>query len=161
MGLLPRFARPEANRHHRQIASSGPAWGQRTDILIVVIGMVLTARFVAPFFIYFFFFVPFFSTYQYLLYLVCHRSFLCCLFSCCFYILPGLFPFGCIRLTVSHSGLILSKNFPYGRASGPSVTNGPQAGNITHLPFPPCISISSPPLISNSLTLLKIDSSYW
>ena len=43
------FARPEANRHHRQIASSGPAWGQRTDILIVVIGMVLTARFVAPF----------------------------------------------------------------------------------------------------------------
>ena len=46
MGLPPMFARPEA-RHQRQIASTGPAWGQRTDILIVVNGMVLTARYVA------------------------------------------------------------------------------------------------------------------
>ena len=49
MGLPPMFARPEA-RHQRQIASTGPAWGQWTDMLIVATGMVLTARYVALFF---------------------------------------------------------------------------------------------------------------
>ena len=52
MGLPPMFARPET-RHQRQIASTRPAWGQWTDILIVANGMVLTARYVALFLFFF------------------------------------------------------------------------------------------------------------
>ena len=112
MGLPPMFARPEA-RHQRQIASIRPAWGQWTDILIVAIGMVLTARYVAPFSFLFswsilfllFLLLPILAvsglppviTVLFFWLLTLHRSF--SIFS------------GRIQLMVSHSWLIISTSF--------------------------------------------------
>ena len=159
MGLLPMFARPEANRHQRQIASTGPAWGQRTDILIVVNGMVLSARYVALFFYLSFLLIwSILFLLSFLLPILAVSGmppvisllfvFLLSLYTCWFVSLWLHSTHGVSFLADSLKKLSLLTGFW-------AISHEfAQAGNITHLPFLPCISISSPSHISNSLTLL-------